>query len=138
MKRKVNSSNKPANATAMRSLLAAVLVLLLAPLHAQTSTAGNSEVASINAEQWELARGGEKVASLDALSEFILRWTRNSNGRIIEIQYPGGEEGELWVNELTGWLVSLGIPSSSLLTVPGSGQADLVRFKIINGGVVYQ
>lgn len=84
----------------------------------------------LHAEQWEIARSGESVLSLPVLNDFINAWLQDREKRI-EIQYPGGEEGELWVQELTDWLVSLGVPSASMLTVAGSGADDMIRFNLI-------
>jgi len=82
------------------------------------------------AEQWELTRSGEYILSLPAVNSIINSWLQDKQKKI-EIQYPGGEEGEFWVQELTDWLVSLGIPSNHLLTVPGSGADDKIKFALI-------
>jgi hypothetical protein len=42
------------------------------------------------------------------------------------------------VQELKGWLISLGIPSKYLIAVPGSGAADIIRFRIIKAGDSYR
>ena len=84
----------------------------------------------LQAEQWELARSGESVLSLPVLHQVVNAWLSQKQKKI-EIQYPGGEDGELWVQELTDWLVSLGIPSSTLVTTPGSGAGDVIKFKLI-------
>lgn len=89
--------------------------------------------ASITAEQWELAREGARVAAIPQLGSVVRSWSSASD-KLIEIQYPGGEEGEIWVNEIKSWLVSLGVASRYLMTVPGSGQADVIRFQLINNG----
>lgn len=91
----------------------------------------------LRAEQWELVRHGERLISVPVLNEVIKEWSLE-NGRSIELQYPGGEEGELWVQELTGWLISLGIPSQYLIAVPGSGEADIIKFRIIKAGDSYR
>ena len=54
-----------------------------------------------------------------------------SKQKKIEIHYPGGEDGEFWVQELTDWLVSLGIPSKYMVISPGSGADDVIKFNII-------
>jgi hypothetical protein len=84
----------------------------------------------LHAEQWELARSGETILSLPALNQLIQAWLAEKQKKI-EIQYPGGEDGELWVQELTDWLVSLGIPSKYMLITPGSGADDVIKFNII-------
>jgi len=84
----------------------------------------------LHAEQWELARSGETVLSLPVLNHLINEWLKDKQKKI-EIQYPGGEDGELWVQQLTDWLVSLGIPSRTIVTTPGSGADDVVKFNLI-------
>lgn len=84
----------------------------------------------LRAEQWELTRSGESLLSLPVLDTVINTWLQDKHKKI-EIQYPGGEEGEFWVQELADWLVSLGIPSSHMIIVPGSGADDVVKFNLI-------
>ncbi len=99
------------------------------PLEKSSGKAAN--VWQLHAEQWELARSGETVLSLPVLNKVIKAWLSKKDKKI-EIQYPGGEDGELWVQELTDWLVSLGIPSRHMVTTPGSGIDDVIKFSIIN------
>ena len=82
------------------------------------------------AEQWELTRSGESLLSLPVLKEVVTAWLQRQD-EIIEIQYPGGEEGELWVQELMDWFVSLGIPSGQMLAVPGSGIDDVIKLSLV-------
>jgi len=84
----------------------------------------------LNAEQWELVRTGESVLALAELNRLINTWLNDKN-KTIEIRYPGGEEGEFWVQSLTDWLVSLGIPSERMVTVPGSGSDDMIKFALV-------
>ncbi|MBE9567146.1 MAG: hypothetical protein IMF14_00520 [Proteobacteria bacterium] len=81
------------------------------------------------AEQWDIARSGETVLSLAVLNKVVNAWLQDKD-KTIEVQYPGGEEGEFWVQELSDWMVSLGIPSNSIQTVPGSAADDLIRFQL--------
>jgi hypothetical protein len=89
-----------------------------------------SETWELNAEQWELARSGESIMSLPVLNNLINAWLLDKHKRI-EIQYPGGEEGEFWVHELSDWLVSLGIPSDRMVIIPGSGADDMIKFDLM-------
>ena len=93
-------------------------------------TGNKSKSWVLHAEQWELTRSGESILSLPVLNEFINAWLEDRKKKI-EIQYPGGEEGEFWVQELTDWLVSLGIPSNHMVIVAGSGSDDMIRLNII-------
>ena len=87
----------------------------------------------LHAEQWELARNGERLLGIGGIAEVVSEWSSDKRQKI-ELQYPGGEEGELWVSQLTDWLVALGIPSMSLVAVPGSGKADIIRLRVIRSG----
>ncbi len=84
---------------------------------------------TLYAEQWEISRSGESILSLPVLNKMINAWLDNRLKKI-EIQYPGGEEGELWVHELVDWLVSLGIPLDRMIIVPGSGADDVINFAL--------
>jgi len=116
------------------------LCLYAQPLYADTSVANvkqtiNPVVAGdkssqLNAEQWELARTGESVLAIPELNKLINAWLDDRN-KTIEIRYPGGEEGEFWVQSLADWLVSLGIPSERMVTVPGSGSDDMIKFALV-------
>jgi len=94
------------------------------------SAAVEAKPFQLNAEQWEFARTGESVLALPELNKLINTWL-NDKSKTIEIRYPGGEEGEFWVQSLTDWLVSLGIPSEHMVTVPGSGSDDMIKFALI-------
>jgi len=85
---------------------------------------------TLYAETWEIARSGESMLSFSVLNQIINVWLEDRQKKI-EIQYPGGEEGELWVHELTDWLVSLGIPSDHLVVIAGSGADDVINFALI-------
>lgn len=87
----------------------------------------------LHAEQWELSRNGERLLAIGGLADVVNNWSKDSRQQI-ELQYPGGEEGELWVSQLMDWLVALGIPSTNLVAVPGSGQGDLIRLQVIRSG----
>jgi len=87
----------------------------------------------LHAEQWELSRNGERLLRIKGMSDVVHEWS-SDNRQQIELQYPGGEEGELWVHQLMDWLVALGIPSTNLVVVPGSGQGDVIRLRVIRSG----
>jgi hypothetical protein len=111
--------------------------MLLAQFAMIVLLAFNSAVAAVEtelrAEQWELARNGERLLGIDGVAEVVSEWSSDKRQKI-ELQYPGGEEGELWVSQLMDWLVALGIPSTSLVAVPGSGKEDIIRLRVIRSG----
>jgi hypothetical protein len=56
--------------------------------------------------------------------------TQTNINAIIDVQYPNGEEGEFWVQELTDWLVALGIPSRFISLTPVSESDDEIKFQL--------
>lgn len=115
--------------TATKLVAQFVMIVLLA---VSTAIAAPVET-ELHAEQWELSRNGERLLGTDGIAEVVKEWS-SDNRQKIELQYPGGEEGELWVHQLMDWLVALGIPSTSLVAVPGSGQGDIIRLRVIRSG----
>ena len=104
--------------------------VITSTITAQKINNKNTAAWVLSAEQWELARNGESILSFPAINALINAWLLDKQKKI-EIQYPGGEEGEFWVQELTDWLVSLGIPSSHMRMVTGSGAGDMIKFNLI-------
>ncbi len=108
-----------------------VLVLLMSCFYSTHALSNEMVQTELKAEQWDMPRQGERLLRLPALNKFIKQWQQQSQQRI-EIRYPGGEEGELWVNELMDWLVALGVPSDKLHTVQGSGAEDKIQLLLID------
>ena len=89
--------------------------------------------AVITAEQWAIPRHGESVLKMDPLSHLLNEWQKNSD-QIIEISYPGGENGELWLRELKDWLIALGVSSTKIKSIAGSGAKDIVKLSVLSAG----
>lgn len=106
-------------------IYAEVAVKAVPPASSLQKTAGWQ----LYAEQWELARSGETILSLPVLKQVVQAWLADKQKKI-EIQYPGGEDGEFWVQELTDWLVALGIPSKYMIITPGSGADDVIKLNL--------
>ena len=96
----------------------------------RSAATDDAESWELRAEAWEIVRNGNSILSLPVLHQLINAWLQDRD-RKIEIQYPGGEEGEFWVQELADWLVTLGIPSANMITVAGSGADDMIRFSLM-------
>ena len=84
---------------------------------------------SINSEQWDVPRHGEALIKQSELGRIVRLWSLQPDNQI-EIHYPGGEEGELWVQELMDWLVALGVPSEAILHSKGSGSEDIIKLEL--------
>ena len=84
----------------------------------------------LQSETWDVARHGELLIKIPELATVINKWSEDTAQKI-ELRYPGGEEGVLWVEELMDRLVSLGIPSSTIQLLPGSSAEDIIHVVLI-------
>ena len=105
-------------------ILYSILFMVISPVLAEPLTV------SIKSEQWEISRHGEALLKQPELGKIVKQWISNPQS-IIEIRHPGGEEGELWVQELMDWLVALGVPSSAMNHIPGSGAEDIINLVLV-------
>ena len=80
----------------------------------------------LRVETWDIPRHGESVLEIPELSSVMQKWMTDPQQKI-ELRYPGGEEGELWVEELRDWFVALGMPSSVMRIYPGSNAEDVIN-----------
>lgn len=112
-------------------MLKRVILLSWLMFFAPLATADTRSL-QLKAETWELSRHGDKLIKNAELSALVQSWSVQADARL-EIRYPGGEEGELWSEELKSWLVSLGVPSASIQSLPGSEAADIINIHLIEG-----
>jgi len=84
----------------------------------------------LQSETWEVSRHGELLIKIPALTTIINKWSEDTKQKI-ELRYPGGEAGVLWVEELMDRLISLGIPSSAIQLLPGSNAEDIIHVVLI-------
>lgn len=108
----------------------AVLCLILLCGLISINVFANEISVELRAETWDMPRHGEILLKDPALATIVKQWLKNQQQKI-ELRYPGGEEGELWVEELSDWLVSLGIPGNSILISPGSDAQDVINIVLI-------
>lgn len=87
------------------------------------------ETWDITASEWARPRHGDWLVQQPSLVAAIQK-LQQSPDAVLEIRYPGGDEGVLWAEELQAWLVALGVASDRIERVPGSGAADRVQIHI--------
>ena len=84
----------------------------------------------VDAEFWATPRSGEVVLAEPALRAAVdTLMFREESSRLV-IRHPGGETGQLWAEELRGWLVSLGIPTARIQTEPGGVRDDQLQLTV--------
>jgi hypothetical protein len=84
----------------------------------------------ITAEQWAVPRSAEVLLKMPALRTAIQTMQATPGNRLL-IRYPGGDEGALWMSELRSWLISLGVSSQKIESVPGS-EVNQIELDIIS------
>ena len=88
----------------------------------------------INADDWARPRSGARIIEFEELRDLAAIWSASPAGSLIEIRYPGGDEGALWASELSDWLVSLGISSDYIRLRSGSARTDQIELIIMQAG----
>ncbi len=112
-----------------------ILAFLFSPVAIAETPELNDLQWKLTEEQWDLVKQGDQLLKMPVMKQMVEAWGQQQ-GQGIELRYPGGEEGELWVEELMDRLISLAIPSKYLSAVAGSGEADVIIIKIFKVGDV--
>ena len=106
------------------------LLLIFLAMTLSAATVAEPLRVDIRAEQWDIPRHGESLIKRPELGKIVRQWLKQPEASI-EIRYPGGEEGELWVRELMDWMIALGIPSSAMNPFPGSSAEDVINLVLV-------
>ncbi len=96
----------------------------------------SEQVFTLDIDEWARPRNGEAIVQFSALNQLMTIWSQQEKA-VIEIRYPGGDEGSLWAGELADWLIALGIPSAQIKTVSGSASIDKIELLIISDGIAF-
>ncbi|MBA3582529.1 MAG: hypothetical protein H0W44_08785 [Gammaproteobacteria bacterium] len=88
-----------------------------------------SEEYTVAWDDWARPRSAAYIIELPAVKAAVQAWTLNPQ-QFLQIQYPGGETGVLWSDELADWLTSLGVPQTQIRLLPGSARADQIILSV--------
>ncbi len=102
---------------------------LLAILLTLTTLPALASGGMISAAEWAQPRSGEWVLQQPVIAE-VVRALQQQPGARLQLSHPGGDEGTLWAEEVQAWLIALGVPSSRIERVPGSGSADTIQLQL--------
>lgn len=107
-----------------------VLLFMLSPVGLTVATVKDKPVHFVlTQQQWSVPRTAESVLGMPAVHNIMKKLSDKTN-YVLNIRYPGGEVGILWASELNGWLVSLGLDSSSIELQPGSLNVQEIELSI--------
>lgn len=107
------------------------LALLLSALWLWCAEPMATERWYLSSTEWSRPRSGAMVMSLPPVQAAVAQ-LRTSDTGVLTIFFPGGDMGSYWAEELRGWLISLGIASSRIHMVPGSGEADMIGLAVLD------
>ena len=83
----------------------------------------------VTADEWARPRTGEVLTGLPGVKQAVHELMDNPDA-VLQIRYPGGDEGTLWASELMAWLTALGVGSERIETLPGSSRPDAIQLLI--------
>lgn len=115
----------------MNNSIAVLLFMFLSQISLSLSAELN--MIAVTAEQWAIPRHGERVLKMPGVKK-IMNLLHKNPQQMIEISYPGGEDGELWLTELKDWLIALGVSSANIKTIAGSGSKDIIKLSVVAAG----
>ena len=84
----------------------------------------------LSAAFWASPRTAKAVSQMEPINNVLQDW-QNRSKHHLQILYPGGEEGELWANELRDWLITLGVPYNKIMLNAGSAFEDKIQIVIV-------
>lgn len=103
----------------MSSLIrAALAALLMFPLLSAYAESGLQPICTISLTEWESPDRTHALLSDPALRTLVQAWEAQP-GNLLRIEYPAGEQGELWASRMQAWLVTFGIPRAAVQLQPG-------------------
>ena len=111
----------------MKSTLLIVSLLVVFPVSVQ------AESWVLGMEEWSRPRSGIAVSQMPPVRNAVTAWEKTQQSTL-QIRYPGGEEGSLWAEELSDWLISLGVPAWAIEVLPGSTSEDSVEIALSSSG----
>ena len=85
---------------------------------------------TLDAADWARPRHGEWLVAHPPLVSAIEALQRQPDS-VLQLRYPGGDEGQLWVGELQAWLVALGLESDRIESLPGSGAEGAIQLEVV-------
>ncbi len=110
--------------SALKWILLSGLLLSSVALNANTV-----RIFSLSADAWARPRSGQMLPQLEAVRQAVSYWETGTDAAIM-LSYPGEDSGEIWAAELRDWLVSLGIPSDSIVLAPGFQAEDQINILV--------
>jgi len=108
----------------MKRLIPAVITMLL------SANLLAADIELLHANEWSVPKKATTILTMPAIEKSMKKLQRNVN-TFLKLQYPGGDEGTLWANELRSWLIALGLSSKRIELVPGSAISTTIELEVL-------
>lgn len=89
-----------------------------------------AEVELLHSDEWLLPKQAKTLLAMPAIYKSMEK-LKNNIESTLQLKYPGGDEGTLWVNELRSWLVALGLSSKRIKLTQGSAISTTIEFEVL-------
>ena len=107
----------------IKIIVSVVFILLSANIFA-------SDVELLHSDEWLLPKQAKTLLEMPAIHKSMQK-LRTHIDSSLQLKYPGGDEGTLWVNELRSWLVALGLSSKRIKLIQGSAISTTIEFEVL-------
>ena len=108
----------------MNKLICALFFMVIS----LNSFAENVEL--LHANEWSVPKKSSTLLAMPAIHNSMIKLQKNVKSTL-KLNYPGGDEGALWVNELRSWLIALGLSSKRIELVPGSAISTTIELEVM-------
>ncbi len=95
------------------------------------STLNAAEVELLHAKEWSVPKKTTTILAMPAIYNSMNKLHKSTNS-ILNLKYPGGDEGTLWVNELRSWLIALGLSSTRIELVQGNAISTTIELEVLS------
>lgn len=100
-----------------------------------STTTLTAEAEILHADEWLLPKQAATILALPAISKSMEQLQKDASSSLL-LKYPGGDEGNLWVNELRSWLITLGLSSKRIELIQGSANSTAIELEILSTQVI--
>lgn len=97
----------------------ATVMVLLALLGVPLTLVGDSSRVSVTSEMWARVNSTAKFMNITGLKELVDE-LNSSEAAVLDINYAGGEAGQLWAQQFRNRLIALGIDGSRINLIQGA------------------
>lgn len=118
----------------IRLMLTAGLLTAMMTFRAQADAGPMAmPTCNISQSQWESPDRSRTLLADPALRRLLQAWASHPSNRL-SIEYPGGEQGDIWAHRLVAWLVAFGVSRHEISLFPGGSDMNTLSLSLQSDG----